>query len=364
MKVLLFSSMPHDMDAGSPIRGRSIRKGLEAQGEIVEVVTPFLGNPADVLKEHNINDYTSIEDALATTIESFTPDVLYSITHGYLNIVSKVARQYALPFAVDLHAIRSLELFTESHSRFQFLQLFWNALRWEKHLLKASLITAANPMLYKWVARVLPQTKAIIGIADDGFFAQNPKATSKKLRILYCGNLHKYQGIEVLLGALERLSPQTVKQVEFTLITTYWGDESIRTTLLKAQEKELVNIIPPVPHAKFSELLFQFDVAIIPRPLCLATYLAFPQKLVECMSAGLCVIASDIAPHRYAITHKKNGLLCKPDPENLAEAITECFNDKNREAVAFNARNYAENNFSCESQCKKIIQYLYTAANR
>lgn len=46
-----------------------------------------------------------------------------------------------------------------------------------------------------------------------------------------------------------------------------------------------------------------------------------PMKVIEFLSAGLPVIASDLPSHAVLVTHNKTGLLCTPTEEGLADAL-------------------------------------------
>lgn len=89
-------------------------------------------------------------------------------------------------------------------------------------------------------------------------------------------------------------------------------------------------------------------------------YLTYPfilsWSLLEAMSTGCAIIASDTQPLHEAITHEETGLLVNFfDHQSLADTIVRVITDKDlRSRLAKNARNFAIENYDLYSACLPI----------
>ena len=95
-------------------------------------------------------------------------------------------------------------------------------------------------------------------------------------------------------------------------------------------------------------------------------YLTYPfvlsWSLLEAMSAGCAIIASDTAPVREAITNDQTGKLVNFfDPENLATETHELLKNINkRKTLGANARTFVQKHYDLESVClPRQIQWLH-----
>ena len=89
-------------------------------------------------------------------------------------------------------------------------------------------------------------------------------------------------------------------------------------------------------------------------------YLTYPfilsWSLLEAMSTGCAIIASDTQPLHEAITHEETGLLVNFfDHQFLADTMVRVLTDKElRSRLAKNARNFAIENYDLYSTCLPI----------
>jgi glycosyltransferase involved in cell wall biosynthesis len=99
-------------------------------------------------------------------------------------------------------------------------------------------------------------------------------------------------------------------------------------------------------------------------------YLTYPfvlsWSLLEAMSAGCAIVASDTSPVREAITHGETGLLVNFfDNAALAQSVIELCNDHHkRKKISLQARLFAEENFDLENHClPKQIEWVMSLAD-
>jgi len=342
-----------------------IAKGLIAKGAQLAYVGCHSTTALPASNFFDFNTYGGIDNALDAGIETFRPDVLYAITHGLLDRVYRASKRHAIPFAVDLHAIRSLEVFSEDRALKEKYQQIKTALRWEIALCHAAAITVANPVLYSLVSALTAKAFPVIGIADDAFSPPKQAMRGDAIRLLYAGNALQYQGLTLLFNALELLPTNIRQRLRCEIILSQHKSEALEKRLACLQSKGLLFVTPFVPSEQFPTLLSEIELFVVPRPSMLVTYLAFPQKLVDSLSAGCCVLASDIAPHRFAITHGENGFLFKPSPRHLAEAIiTACNADDERMHMRQKAYARAKATYGITTQAGMIYQVLHSILSK
>lgn len=109
-----------------------------------------------------------------------------------------------------------------------------------------------------------------------------------------------------------------------------------------------VHFLGNLPYQQFIPLLQLSSVHV---------YLTYPfvlsWSLLEAMSAGCAIVASDTAPLREAIEHDKTGCLVDFfDAARLAEQVSELLaNEDQRQRLGAAARRFAQTNYDLKTQC-------------
>jgi glycosyltransferase involved in cell wall biosynthesis len=155
---------------------------------------------------------------------------------------------------------------------------------------------------------------------------QNRKYNSKKLKVLYIGSLRQQKGISYLFNAIDKLG----ENIELYLVGT-----PLTTNLSKTLTTHLSrhNWIPSMAHSQLLEYIYNFDVLILPS---LAE--AFGLVLLEAMSRGLPVIATENTGAPDIITHGKEGFIVPiRDSDSIANHL--CYLDENRGELERMSRN-------------------------
>lgn len=361
MKVLIFCSTDLGKVSGSQIRAGLIADGLIRIGVQVGVVSA--GIPASLAircdKVSIFDGSVGWQDLLWKAAEEFQPDVIYVITEALTDIALKVARRNGIFLAVDLHGLGVVEILELGSGHGNRLRRIGDSLRWLSVVPRADLITVANPKLVPVVRPFARQMFDLIGMTDISLF--HPQGETRRLgsdgnrvQVLYAGNYLAWQGIDLLMAAIQRLNGAQIP-CEFTLVGSMGRSEMFFERWSDVVNEENVHIIETVSFEDVPPLYRGADILVIPRPMMLSTYLAFPQKLVDYLASGRTVVATDLAPHRWALEPSGAGIISQPSPKGIADGIRRALEPKVREECGRRARQLTEERFCHIHQCRRVL---------
>jgi len=128
------------------------------------------------------------------------------------------------------------------------------------------------------------------------------------------------------------------------------------------QDWQRVHFLGHVPYQYFIPLLQLSTVHV---------YLTYPfvlsWSLLEAMSAGCAIVASDTKPLKEAIEHNQTGLLFNFfDPAELAAGVVKLLeNPSERERLGANARKFAQSNYDLHKVClPKQVEWVSSLARK
>ncbi len=151
--------------------------------------------------------------------------------------------------------------------------------------------------------------------------------------VLYHGGFLPSRGIEILAAAVLRLPG---------VVLVAMGDGPLRPALerLAAEPRAdgRVHVLPPVPPADLVGWIAAADVGgMVNQPVSRNERISTPNKLFECLAAGVPVVSSDFPGRRRIVIEDPDGPLgavCDPtDPDAVAAALREVL-DRPAEAAA------------------------------
>lgn len=165
---------------------------------------------------------------------------------------------------------------------------------------------------------------------------------------LYVGNLEPYQGIDLLLEAVARVSDARFRMI------VIGGDPA---HVLRYRERvqatgigDKVLFLGPRPVAQLDAYLSQADILLSPRILGGNT----PMKVYSYMQSGKAIVATRIRSHTQAINDSCAELVA-PDPEAMAGAIERLARDpERRRRLGEAARERAQLEYSLPVFRKKL----------
>lgn len=137
----------------------------------------------------------------------------------------------------------------------------------------------------------------------------------------FIGSFYAYEGVPLLLDAVERLAP---RHPRLRLILVGGGPQAddVAQRIRERGLDEQVRMLGRVPHADVQRYYSLIDVLAYPRLSKRITERVTPLKPLEAMAQGQLVVASDVGGHRELIDDRKTGYLFRAgDPDALAQTL-------------------------------------------
>jgi glycosyltransferase involved in cell wall biosynthesis len=161
---------------------------------------------------------------------------------------------------------------------------------------------------------------------------ENSEPASRHPRtVLYAARLERRKGIHILAEAI----PKVLRRVPDARFLIYGNDvawpsgelgSEVVTKILHRNNvcDRSVQLLGPQPRARILEEIPRASTLVLP-----SLYDNFPMALLEAMSCGTPVVASDLASLREMIRSEDEGLLFRAgDPDDLADQIVRVITDE------------------------------------
>lgn len=188
------------------------------------------------------------------------------------------------------------------------------------------------------------------GINENEFKFKEIKK-NKKIIIAQISRLEKHKGIAELIKAFNNLLKKE-KILELELLIAGEGNEKEKLNEL-IKELKLEDKIKLVGFVKTKEFLSKIDI------LVLNSYAeALPLILLEGLSSGVPIIATNVDGNKEIIINNHNGFLFEPgDSKKLEELLYKLTNDfELREKFSINGRNILLDKFRESEMCRKTYR--------
>ena len=293
------------------------------------------------------------------------PDWIYGITEGVADTVLQISKEVGCKLAFDMHGIGIIEIVELGKNYGSRLSRIKNSYNWLNCMAHANVITVANPNLLPLAKRLFPKAEVypIFGMVDIDLFTKNGEKLlvgrfPEKKQVLFIGSLYKWQGANIYLKAAQRIQSIT-DSFEFTLIGSTGKENEKKLSKQIDDLSPNINYFTSVIFENVPKILRGVDIVVIPRPVMLSTYFAFPQKLGEFMASGCCVIATNLPNHHWALGNPKCGFLCAPTSRGITNAILKAANSELQSSYRHIARKVAIEKFSHLKQAEKIYSLLH-----
>jgi len=212
--------------------------------------------------------------------------------------------------------------------------------------------------------RVIPN-----GVATEVFRPATRASNADDLKMIYFGTLSSWQGVELGIRALAQIRLGVAASL--TIIGTGSGRE--RKSLMQLAKKlgvaAHVSMLPAIPQAELAECLGTADVMLAPLTLNDRNLVqgCCPLKILEGMSAGVAVIASDLPVVRELGCDGVHFLLVKAGSvDQIAQASLRLAGDRALAArIAKQARAHVLANYTWDRSGELLMQaYAELGINR
>lgn len=178
------------------------------------------------------------------------------------------------------------------------------------------------------------------------------------IRLVMVGRLARPKEPETLVQALSELSAELRRAYEVVIVGE--GPLLPRLRDLVARGSANVRLAGAIPRDEVLRVMAGSDVfALISR------YEGFPISILEAMSMGLAIVASDVGGVREAVTPDCGILMARGDKEGLKRALARLASD--RDAIrrfGAAARERARKEFSVTTMCDKTLAVYESACAR
>ncbi len=363
MRILLFCNADLSEPSGSMIRARLIAHGLTLCGAEIHVVAQGVPDNFNSIKIEStvFKDGKECVESLSNALREFEPEILLGVTEGAMDLLMRAGKERNIPVTFDLHGLSFIEAIESRVKYRQRLRSAWHSLKSLTALPNAAAVFVANPTLYPFLTPFNRHVVPLFGMTDISVFS--PKGKSVQLgnecgnvQVLYAGNFFNWQGIELLIETIREMLKRNAP-FEFTILGSVGKSDEVERILKKISD-DRVHLLSGVDFSIIADYYRGADAFLIPRHFMLSTYLAFPQKLIDYMASGKTIVATDIAPHRWALEKPPCGILCKANARSMANGL-ECARDEvYRAELSKNARRKAEELFCHTRQTGRMYEVM------
>ena len=201
------------------------------------------------------------------------------------------------------------------------------------------------------------------GVDVDTFrpaLSHNFSKLNEPLQLLFVGRFHNQKDVP---GLIEKLSlVHKYKKVSFRLTLVGDGPDRIRVqqAISKGGLEDITTMKGWLEKREIIPIYQQSDCF-----LNLSHYEGFPNTVLEAMSCGLVIVASDIAAHRELIDDKVTGYLVSLDSqEDFSKQLVEVANNQiDREEISRRTRQKVQTNYGWKSVATKYLLLLSKQRN-
>lgn len=331
MNIVVYYPGDVSPDRGTPLRARNIAAALARTSNV---------NVTLRAAPHLQEDRTTRE-----------ADFVYGITHNAMKPLLDLGTRAKR--IIEFHGDPGAETLEGPGSRSRrwaaYLQI--RAAEWRR-IRRLDAATAVSRPLEERLQRFRVATTVLWGGVDIERFPRTSPPGSRSLRVVYAGNLRPYQGVEVLINAVNKLVDHGA-EIELTLIGDPHGQRPPRETH--------INVIGQVPYEDIPSRLASADILVVPRPWSRTAQYGFPSKLPEYMASARAIVITDVGMHTELIQNMRTGLVIPPDsPDAMATALLKLQDEDLRRRLGDAARTFAEKELTWRAVAARLVRFLRT----
>lgn len=175
--------------------------------------------------------------------------------------------------------------------------------------------------------------------------------------VLYHGGLTAHRGLHQLIEASRWFQ-------DAVLVLMGYGplEAELRELAARPELAPRVRVLEPVPPEEVIDVVSTADIGVMPlQPAVKNYYYALPNKLFECLMAGVPVAASDFPEMAALISELGVGATFDPtDPRDIARAVNQLLASEDLPRMRERARAAAERRYCWEVESRNLLE-LYHA---
>lgn len=377
-RILMVAACPFPMRRGTPVRIERMAEELGRRGHDVHVATYHLGdtdqNPNFVT--HRIRDVPGyrntepgpnwrkllqLDPLLQSTVYRLTrelrPDVVHAHHFEGLLVSLPAHYRFGTPLIFDAHVLLDGELeyydvrMPSTLRRRAARALDWLLPRAADHVISVS--DEIRRRLYEDCGLPLNSVTVIPNGVEAEFFQGSTGAypSDGMKRIVFSGNLAKYQGINYLLPAVRQVI-EARRDVRLVIVTDSPSEE-FAAEVEGLGMRDYVEILPS-ELSRLPSLLASADVLVNPRTRCPGV----PQKLLNYMASGVPIVSFE-GSTRYIVDGQSGIVVPNEDVRAFANGVQRVLDDPGMAATLGQAaREFARKSLSW-SATAELIECVY-----
>ena len=174
----------------------------------------------------------------------------------------------------------------------------------------------------------------------------------KKYDVLFVGRLAKAKGVDILIKAINILKEKYQIEIKTAIVGKGYLEEELKGLVKElgtSKEIEFLGVRKDI-----EKLMKSTKILVLP-----SRWEGLPLTMLEAMSSGAGIIATEVGGIPEVIEHGKEGILISPeDPTALAGAIAELLKDRElRVKLSVNAYKKVKEKYSIEVYIKNILEF-------
>ncbi len=196
------------------------------------------------------------------------------------------------------------------------------------------------------------------GVDEKIFYPNKREFKNNKINILYAGRIDREKGVFDLIECAKSICNQR-SDVSF-IIAGYGRDiNKMKQKIKKIRLEEKFKFLGQIKKNQMIKLYQNSSLFILP-----SYHEGLPTVLLEAMSCGLPIIATDVRGNRELISDGENGLLIPPnDPKKMAETIINLLEDEKLiERLGKNARKTIIENYTWDKVYNNFLKCYESVA--
>lgn len=177
--------------------------------------------------------------------------------------------------------------------------------------------------------------------------------------LVYVGVLNEFRGLDLVVDAVATLDREGDDTVHFAIAGEGPHKEQLERRVQDLDVTEHVSFTGWIDSERVPEFLASGDVGVIPHRVTRFTNNTAPNKLFDCMKAGLPVLTTDMEPVRRIVTEENCGYVLPPEPtpSDAASGVRELMNT-DLDQLGANGRAAVVERYNWEVDAERVRESL------